>query len=188
MTKPTCRICLETTNPENMINPCKCKGSIKWVHFNCLQEYRLRNVRKCVFKCELCNSMYRFKFEETAETLCAFKHLRERLGTWLIAFAFVYIIFVPKNFETLICNWFNHFHWLYMSTHTRKVNYKIAWVILQFFIYIVFVTWKPRIEEWAFAALCVLWWCEMYIYSHEQRSETVFNKSIMNIKRLLVPY
>ena len=28
-----CRICYE---PDNLIYPCKCKGSIKWVHEKCL--------------------------------------------------------------------------------------------------------------------------------------------------------
>ena len=38
-----CRICLEESRPEIMISPCDCKGSGRWVHWHCLDEWRSKN-------------------------------------------------------------------------------------------------------------------------------------------------
>jgi hypothetical protein len=38
-----CRICLEESRPETMISPCDCKGSGRWVHWHCLDEWRTKN-------------------------------------------------------------------------------------------------------------------------------------------------
>ena len=37
-----CRICLETDAPEDdpLIAPCRCAGSMQWVHRKCLDEWR----------------------------------------------------------------------------------------------------------------------------------------------------
>lgn len=65
-----CRICLEdfqsSSNP--LISPCKCTGSMQFIHFNCLQEWvrsRLdirRNGAACAYfwgrlECELCKAV-----------------------------------------------------------------------------------------------------------------------------------
>lgn len=33
-----CRICLETNDPQELMSPCDCKGSLQFVHFQCLKE------------------------------------------------------------------------------------------------------------------------------------------------------
>jgi hypothetical protein len=35
-----CRICLEEDRPEDMIAPCRCKGTQKYVHRDCLDKWR----------------------------------------------------------------------------------------------------------------------------------------------------
>ena len=42
-----CRICFEKNNKDIMINPCKCKGSIKWVHHNCLLKWITISKKYC---------------------------------------------------------------------------------------------------------------------------------------------
>ena len=37
MSEPTCRICLDSENNQDLISPCLCKGSQKYVHQTCLQ-------------------------------------------------------------------------------------------------------------------------------------------------------
>ncbi|KAK9463665.1 uncharacterized protein V1516DRAFT_668395 [Lipomyces oligophaga] len=57
--RPACRICRgEGTPEEPLYHPCKCRGSIKYVHQECLQEWLQHSKRKPV--CELCK--VRFKF------------------------------------------------------------------------------------------------------------------------------
>ena len=50
-----CRICLENDKPDLMIAPCACKGSSKWVHRFCLDQWRATNQDAVAFsKCTEC--------------------------------------------------------------------------------------------------------------------------------------
>ncbi|EZG04651.1 hypothetical protein H106_05545 [Trichophyton rubrum CBS 735.88] len=54
----TCRICCgEGTDEEQLFYPCKCSGSIKFVHQNCLMEWLSHSQKK---HCELCKTPFRF--------------------------------------------------------------------------------------------------------------------------------
>jgi E3 ubiquitin-protein ligase MARCH6 len=54
----TCRICRgEGTTDEPLFYPCKCSGSIKYVHQNCLMEWLSHSQKK---HCELCKTPFRF--------------------------------------------------------------------------------------------------------------------------------
>lgn len=68
---PLCRICLsEDFEPSNpLFSPCKCSGTMKYIHLNCLQEWL--NSRKVIkdnpfsktyywknLECELCKTTY----------------------------------------------------------------------------------------------------------------------------------
>lgn len=54
----TCRICRgEGTEEEPLFYPCKCSGSIKFVHQNCLMEWLSHSQKK---HCELCKTPFRF--------------------------------------------------------------------------------------------------------------------------------
>lgn len=59
-----CRICLETEG--ELITPCNCKGTIKYVHRECLQKWRTTlpiNVfnNKRDIQCEVCHKYYEFE-------------------------------------------------------------------------------------------------------------------------------
>ncbi|KAI4194302.1 MAG: hypothetical protein LQ350_007856 [Teloschistes chrysophthalmus] len=54
----TCRICrAEASVEEPLFYPCKCSGSIKFVHQNCLMEWLSHSQKK---HCELCKTPFRF--------------------------------------------------------------------------------------------------------------------------------
>lgn len=54
----TCRICRgEATPDEPLFYPCKCSGSIKYVHQDCLMEWLSHSQKK---HCELCKTPFRF--------------------------------------------------------------------------------------------------------------------------------
>lgn len=54
----TCRICRgEGSEQEPLFYPCKCSGSIKFVHQNCLMEWLSHSQKK---HCELCKTPFRF--------------------------------------------------------------------------------------------------------------------------------
>nr|POF06898.1 erad-associated e3 ubiquitin-protein ligase doa10 [Quercus suber] len=54
----TCRICRSEGSPEEpLFHPCKCSGSIKFVHQDCLMEWLAHSHKK---HCELCKTPFRF--------------------------------------------------------------------------------------------------------------------------------
>ncbi|XP_046810980.1 E3 ubiquitin-protein ligase MARCHF3 isoform X2 [Lucilia cuprina] len=50
-----CRICHNSENPEKLVSPCLCKGSLSYVHIDCLE--RWISVSNCT-TCELCQFQY----------------------------------------------------------------------------------------------------------------------------------
>ncbi|KAL0472928.1 hypothetical protein QR685DRAFT_156715 [Neurospora intermedia] len=53
-----CRICRGDASPDDpLYHPCKCSGSIKWVHQECLMQWLAQTQRK---HCELCKTPFRF--------------------------------------------------------------------------------------------------------------------------------
>ena len=55
-----CRICLESDHVQNLIYPCRCSGNSKYVHRECLNEWRIINRDNDKYhKCEICD--YTFK-------------------------------------------------------------------------------------------------------------------------------
>ena len=78
-----CRVCYEGICYENniLISPCKCNGSIKYVHENCLKCFFIsNNVDVKTAKCQICKSVYNIFFksvyqfspEKTCESLKRF--------------------------------------------------------------------------------------------------------------------
>ncbi|KAF9165864.1 hypothetical protein DFQ26_009234 [Actinomortierella ambigua] len=63
-----CRICLggpDETDLGRLISPCMCKGSMKYVHVECLNEWRARSPkRESHYKCDTCK--YEFSFRRTS--------------------------------------------------------------------------------------------------------------------------
>lgn len=53
-----CRICLDVESGIELISPCKCKGSMKWIHPQCYQEVRLRSNS---YHCSICKQYYPFQ-------------------------------------------------------------------------------------------------------------------------------
>ena len=56
-----CRICFDSTD-EPLISPCKCTGSMQWVHRTCLQKWI--NIKKDT-KCPVCKENYIINRDET---------------------------------------------------------------------------------------------------------------------------
>jgi hypothetical protein len=60
----TCRICYDYKDSE-LISPCQCSGSIKWIHRDCLEETRVINPDKC----PTCNTIYLYKVASDSKFL-----------------------------------------------------------------------------------------------------------------------
>ena len=57
-----CRICLDNNNINNMIYPCKCNGTSKYVHKKCLQRWITQSDNIIAkYRCMECNYEYKYK-------------------------------------------------------------------------------------------------------------------------------
>ena len=67
----TCRICLSTQTPEErLISPCKCRGTSKWIHLSCLNQWRRASRNsKSYYRCDQCHYEYSFRRTDLAELL-----------------------------------------------------------------------------------------------------------------------
>lgn len=53
-----CRICYENEEDiNNLVSPCKCIGSIKYAHPECIDQWRTENQLN-FFRCNMCNGLY----------------------------------------------------------------------------------------------------------------------------------
>lgn len=64
-----CRICLDDDTIQNLISPCRCNGTSKYVHYKCLEEWRVNNANPdAQIKCMECNTEYKIVNKYPMET------------------------------------------------------------------------------------------------------------------------
>ncbi|ORX55045.1 hypothetical protein DM01DRAFT_1407093 [Hesseltinella vesiculosa] len=82
-----CKICLEKDDLDALISPCKCSGSIKYVHPGCMRSWRLSLLQvgreKDLYRCTLCQHKLSIKQYSHLRALFNYKGMRI-LGTVLI--------------------------------------------------------------------------------------------------------
>lgn len=101
----TCRICRgEGSAEEPLFYPCKCSGSIKFVHQDCLMEWLSHSQKK---HCELCKTPFRFtklyhphmptRIPTAVFLRSAIGHVFNLIMTWcrILVVAFVWLVLVP---------------------------------------------------------------------------------------------
>jgi len=55
----SCRICMGDSSDGKLFRPCRCKGSMQFVHVECLQKWREQSSnRQAYFRCEQCHYQY----------------------------------------------------------------------------------------------------------------------------------
>ena len=64
----TCRICFDTSTSEydpevgRLLSPCRCRGSSKYVHEGCLNQWRIISANsKSYYECNTCGYKYKFR-------------------------------------------------------------------------------------------------------------------------------
>lgn len=69
--KAECRLCLQRGDTKDLIAPCRCAGSIKYVHRECLYAWRAHN-QHCehFFRCDLCERPYMLEQVDPADEEC----------------------------------------------------------------------------------------------------------------------
>lgn len=86
-----CRICLETDDVNDMIAPCLCSGTSKYVHRMCLNQWRSMNTSNINFtQCAECNFTYRI-IEKNKQCNNILMRISKFLSTQLL-FTFLIIL------------------------------------------------------------------------------------------------
>lgn len=107
-----CRICLENDTEENLIHPCKCSGGSKYVHKQCLNEWRYINHNPISFsQCEVCKYTYKISNNiSNCDNICykIKKHyisfvIVNLLVTYFVSLFMMYV--VDKN--NFLCKYFS---------------------------------------------------------------------------------
>ncbi|KAI9823012.1 MAG: hypothetical protein M1832_002666 [Thelocarpon impressellum] len=107
----TCRICRgEGTQTEPLFYPCKCSGSIKFVHQECLMEWLSHSQKK---HCELCKTPFRFtklyhpQMPQSLPTSVFLRHVvthgLSNIVTWarFLLVCFVWLAWLPWSMRTV---------------------------------------------------------------------------------------
>lgn len=86
--EPMCRICLGDEDDGHLISPCLCKGTMRFVHVDCLTQWRTTSQNKdSFFACDSCQYQYSFRRPAWASLL------RSALVVHLVAVVlFVFLI------------------------------------------------------------------------------------------------
>lgn len=82
-----CRICLESSSSGELIEPCKCKGSIAHVHTSCIKKAILFSSKKSenLIKCEICNCPYKISIVVSNKLDCNFPEETQSFNAQIIA-------------------------------------------------------------------------------------------------------
>jgi hypothetical protein len=120
-----CRICLEENNVDDMISPCLCRGSQRYVHRNCLNIWREQN-RNNYYRCSVCLYEYRIsrvwwgKVLVHPATSCVFSLITIFMGGYLLGYG-------SSSTYNRVYYWFHHK--AYHSPHRLQILFhSMAWV------------------------------------------------------------
>lgn len=117
-----CRVCHGESEPNNQLfYPCKCDGSIKYVHQDCLIQW-LKVSKKNKGKCELCGEKFRFQnvYAEGAPARLTFYEIAMELMPRVVEISktFVYVVFSLFFWGVclpLFTNWWIRLCWCVVS-------------------------------------------------------------------------
>jgi hypothetical protein len=72
----SCRICLEPAHRDEVIAPCSCAGSQKWVHRSCLDTWRTTREDRAFSKCTECLTPYELVAASDDSSLSYWRHMK----------------------------------------------------------------------------------------------------------------
>ena len=163
---PICKFCLETTETRKnpFIEPCDCRGSMQFVHEQCLTRWRRLNPARNSEICLLCLHPYRLAIGEILE------HLPDETSL---------LIFLLR-FPILLCFTMNYIGVLHYSFFWKQNMYDVFEVyqyIFQAVYFLLFMSiWRVKNKRayWQawncktlYAMAAMQLFCNYYIHKHE---------------------
>lgn len=118
-----CRFCLEEDAKKNLISPCYCKGSFKFVHNDCLLKWYSHEPSKAL-QCSVCLSPFAKTTIRPIEDLNILQPYLQ--------------LFIPHPFlYTCICNWAYAAVYSNLNSYT-KIDFASSYLIYQYTLHILF--------------------------------------------------
>ena len=206
-----CRICLEKDDMGNMVFPCRCSGTSKWVHKECLNQWRtLSDNSEAFYKCFECN--YRYKIVNNNYIKTNFDKCIEYFSKYLIAFLFFnmavifflfnFIVYLDKD-HTMIKIIFHHYNQKHLTDY-YLVTSSILYLSIFFVIVLIkfslsrnkMLYFKYYFRNWSFFFILLfiglsLFVCSMiylnsiYILSMMTICVQLFFKHYLNIQEII---
>ena len=124
-----CRFCWQpaTTNADPLITPCECKGSVQYVHLDCMKRWRtITPYEDFVQRCQLCLSAIRMPTYYPLETLPNYQND----SAWVfLSRPYIPVILVYSLFMSLVDNQMRtRFQQLSLVLMTNDSRYELRWV------------------------------------------------------------
>lgn len=106
-----CRICFETHNQETLISPCKCSGTSKYVHKECLDKWIVYKKNDI---CSVCQEKYSYYPQENDKTMSnvIIKYILKHdfcttlITGFIICFIFLSSLFLRITIQNLISSFY----------------------------------------------------------------------------------
>ena len=162
MNQPTCRVCFEEESPEqDLVSPCSCSGSVKYIHKECLRKEldARERIGLQIQTCTICRSPYHWiPFEDetkypfiTVPLLTAFI---SHYGHQDPAIRVIFLLIIAVN-------WIFMYPWF--RVHTRRESRVVArWILRLTLGCMILGRIIPiaHVLSWIYAALsfCFLIW------------------------------
>jgi hypothetical protein len=130
-----CRFCLETDNIKNLIAPCSCKGTFKYVHNKCLMNWYYHQPERALH-CSACLDVYQRRDSVKVEDISPFSYFMNLklkspftiiIATQCTLFTIIYSEMTPWKPLHLYSLYqiLNHIcHFYYLSSVVRKIKNK----------------------------------------------------------------
>ena len=120
----TCRYCFDEDSPENLISPCICEGTMKYVHNRCLVRWYTMNP-EIGLRCSICKTECAYQVDQPLEDPLSLEFIK-RCGLehpFLVTFSYhwlhmFYCLSVRKveNFSTM-SDWYPYFQILFTGLY-----------------------------------------------------------------------
>ena len=123
-----CKFCLEGDENEKLITPCKCNGSVKYIHKSCLLKWFDTGKKK---NCPICKYDIKYKENIINKTYKYFYDNRKLLTILVYILCFVICVFLP--------NIILYFFGLIGESFIFQLNSKIIFRTLKIFTYLMFL-------------------------------------------------
>jgi len=131
-----CKFCFQK-DLKPMIAPCRCNGTIKYVHVTCLNKWRQENIRQpSFFRCLICDTKYNirctenFKLQQIDHTVVTLYYII----TFFISFIYSIIDMSWKEIQIFFNMYLRKnsifFHWLFIYNFIHQILVYLVSIIL----------------------------------------------------------